>query len=542
MKNFTRVEWLEWGEQAFSSARQLDRPLLLSLTATWCSDCLKMDRETYTEPQIAAHINDVTVPVRVDVDRRPRIRERYTIAGFPATVFLAPDGSVIAEAGYLTPDEMRHMIESIRHRLRDEVDLVGEVPPSLDHDSLVPEPLTDAIEAHMTGQLEAQWDQQHNGWGDAAKFPLPRAIDFAFKRDQSKACAALKQIGDALWDDTTGGFYRHAHEQDWSAPHSAKLVSVNAALIRSYAHAYAYTGDPQYRKKAKATIEFLSTYLFRENRLDNSIVISQSEQDDRRDINSYAGPNAVAVDALLLFSGYTDDESTRALAVQLLQTLSSTFLTNGSQLTLSHQYNTPSPQNLLEDCAYFLQALVRGYQVLGPRQSSLNSHLLSLACSFADHALDRLQADSGAVLDGPLRKVGLLERPLYPIDLAAELADALFELAHLSDKPRFRTAAREALAAHAGAFDRFGVQLAHYAAVSSRLQRPSLTVDIGSGPNSRLHRAALRIADHEVIVDPCPCGVDSSSAIVRVDSKTQKISSPEEMMTAVQSLSLGSQY
>jgi len=36
----------------------------------------------------------------------------------------------------------------------------------------VPEPLTDDIEAHMTGQLEAQWDQQYHGWGDAAKFPL----------------------------------------------------------------------------------------------------------------------------------------------------------------------------------------------------------------------------------------------------------------------------------------------------------------------------------------------------------------------------------
>ena len=31
------VDWREWGPEAFAEARERDAPLLLSLTATWCS-------------------------------------------------------------------------------------------------------------------------------------------------------------------------------------------------------------------------------------------------------------------------------------------------------------------------------------------------------------------------------------------------------------------------------------------------------------------------------------------------------------------------
>lgn len=88
----TFVDRRPWGEAAFAEARELDRPLVLSLAARWSAECRRMDEETYGEPRVAAAIDDGFVPVRVDADRRPRVRERYNAGGFPTTAFAAPDG------------------------------------------------------------------------------------------------------------------------------------------------------------------------------------------------------------------------------------------------------------------------------------------------------------------------------------------------------------------------------------------------------------------------------------------------------------------
>jgi len=87
-----RVEWREGRGGLRRGHAEADVPILLSLTATWCDHCHEMDAETYAEPRIAANVNDSFVPVRVDVDRHPRVRDRYNMGGFPSTVFLAPNG------------------------------------------------------------------------------------------------------------------------------------------------------------------------------------------------------------------------------------------------------------------------------------------------------------------------------------------------------------------------------------------------------------------------------------------------------------------
>jgi uncharacterized protein YyaL (SSP411 family) len=84
------VDWRGWGAESFAEAAERGVPVLLSLTATWCSGCHEMDRETYADPRVAAAVRDGYVPVRVDVDRHPRVRERYNMGGFPSTVFCTP--------------------------------------------------------------------------------------------------------------------------------------------------------------------------------------------------------------------------------------------------------------------------------------------------------------------------------------------------------------------------------------------------------------------------------------------------------------------
>ena len=151
------------------------------------------------------------------------------------------------------------------------------------------------------------------------------------------------------------------------------------------------------------------------------------------------------------------------------------------------------------------------------------------ARAVADYALDELQDESGAFRDADPEGAGLLDRPLHPLDTNASVADALVDCWLLTDEERYRTAAREALAAFAGAIDRMGVEVAHYASAVARLRDPQV-VAVGAPAGSDLHRAALRLVDHESVVAPDDDRADDGTAVVFADGEeTGRADSPEEL-------------
>src|SRR5213080_2750693 len=105
------VDWYPWGEEAFRRAKELDRPILLDIGATWCHWCHVIDRESYEDPDLAKSINDHFVAIKVDRDERPDIDARYQQAvgaiagqgGWPLTGFLTPDGKVFFGGTYFPP-------------------------------------------------------------------------------------------------------------------------------------------------------------------------------------------------------------------------------------------------------------------------------------------------------------------------------------------------------------------------------------------------------------------------------------------------------
>jgi len=247
MNETTRVEWREWGGEVFDEAAEADVPILLSLTATWCDHCHEMDAETYAEPRIAANVNDSFVPVRVDVDRHPRVRDRYNMGGFPSTVFLAPNGKVLTGAGYLGPDGMRQVLDSVRTMWQTKGTGAARVPRPLREDNPPAGELTADIEQGMLGHLTDTYDETAGGWGQQPKFPLPDALEFALKRDREMALRSYDAVGANLLDEYEGGFYRFATEPDWSGLQREKLLDSNGALVRAFANAYLLTGADEYR-------------------------------------------------------------------------------------------------------------------------------------------------------------------------------------------------------------------------------------------------------------------------------------------------------
>jgi uncharacterized protein YyaL (SSP411 family) len=106
------------------------------------------------------------------------------------------------------------------------------------------------------------------------------------------------------------------------------------------------------------------------------------------------------------------------------------------------------------------------------------------------------------------------------------MADALLYLWALSGNERYRTAAVDALSAFAGAHDRRGVEAAGYAAACARVHYDPLVVRAPPA-GTDLHRAALRIADHEKVVVP---GDRDDAVLVREGEATAPATTPEELV------------
>ena len=523
----TLVDWHEWGSEAFGIADRAGKPVLCSLTAPWCEWCTRMDERVYSDPKLAAHIGDGFVPIRVDVDRHPRIRERYNMGGFPTTVFLTPSGEVLSGATYLGPDGMRQVLDSVRRSWDAKGASGGRIPRALSSTDLPTGDVTADIEAHMVEQVAAAFDDEYGGWGADAKFPLPRTIEFALKRDRERATRTLEAVQTHLFDTYDGGFYRFAETRRWGEPHREKLADENAALLRAFTAGYLYTGNDSYRRTAEQTVSYVTTTAWTGEAFAGSQAASdyytleaterEAAEPPHVDPTVFADRNGLIADALFRFSAVTDHEGAARYAERALEHVLETLVDDG---TVTHFNDERSESGVLVDYARLLSGLTAAVQVTGSEE------WLAPARSIADDALDRLVSADGSFRDGDMTGAGLLTRPLYPLGTNAEMADALLDLGVLTGESRYDEAATDALAAFAGAYDRMGVEAAAYAAACARAHYDPLVVRTPPA-GTDLHRAALRIADHEKVVVP----EDREAAVVvRSGVESAPAETPDELL------------
>ncbi|MFC7058338.1 DUF255 domain-containing protein [Halovenus salina] len=526
----THVEWREWGEDAFEAAERAGKPVLLALVTEWSEESHNMDLATYAEPRIAANINDGFIPIRVDADRNPHVRERYNMGGFPSTVFCTPEGEILTGATVLGIDGFREILDSVRRTWDQQGEKAGSLPRPLKEEPPRGK-VTARIEEHMIEQLLGTFDDEFGGWGNDVKFPLPRTVEFALVRARDQATRTLDAIQTHLLDTYDGGFYRFSRNRNWGAARCEKLADENAAVVRALAHGYRYTGEESYRESAERGIEFLTTTLW----TGDAFAASQGgdeeyfrfEPSERADADApavdetvFAGHNGLAIDALLRYYAYTDDETARQYARQARDTVTETLVEDGR---VQRYPGADAPQGLLVDQARTLRGLVTSWSVLGEPGP---------AVEVAEWTLSTLQDEDGSVRDGPTGGAGLLDEPLYPLDTTVELADALLDLAALTGDEQYRAAAYDAVAAFAGAGERMGVEVAHYATVAARLDDFQV-IEVGTEAGSDLHRAALRLADHEAVVVPMAQesrDLPADEARLVVDGEKQGVAStPEEL-------------
>lgn len=102
------IVWQKDFRQAARQSARQRKPMLVLVTAPWCGYCQKMQRETFTDRNIADAVNTGYLPVMVDNDTNERLVGALGVEGLPTTLVISPDLKVISStSGYQSAKELQ---------------------------------------------------------------------------------------------------------------------------------------------------------------------------------------------------------------------------------------------------------------------------------------------------------------------------------------------------------------------------------------------------------------------------------------------------
>ncbi|HKZ89146.1 MAG TPA: thioredoxin domain-containing protein [Thermoplasmata archaeon] len=285
------VDWFPWSDEAFRKAKELDRPILLDIGASWCHWCHVIDRESYEDPDLAKVINENFVAVKVDRDERPDIDARYQQAvgaltnhgGWPLTAFLTPDGKVFYGGTYFPPRDthgqpsFRRVLQAVADHFRTNKQEALRDAEAL-HQSLAMErtvlPQQGTMnEAALKGAydtLRGAFDPVNGGFGTAPKFPHPGAMEFLMARyhrtredgQRNIVVRTLRGMAQGgVYDQVGGGFHRYSTDARWIVPHFEKMLYDNAGLLTNFIHGWQLTREPLFKETAEGILAWVEEVL-----------------------------------------------------------------------------------------------------------------------------------------------------------------------------------------------------------------------------------------------------------------------------------------
>ena len=198
------VAWWPWGAEAFAEAKRRDVPVFVSIGYATCHWCHVMARESFSDPVVAAYLDENFVAIKVDREEHPDVDASYLAAagaftkelGWPLSVFTTPDGLAFFAGTYFPPRPVQGVPEFLQvlgavtdawaDRRADVLGTASAIGEALaaagaasagPHDGAVDLPDAAALD-DAADRLIALEDHVHGGFGTAPKFPVAPVLRF----------------------------------------------------------------------------------------------------------------------------------------------------------------------------------------------------------------------------------------------------------------------------------------------------------------------------------------------------------------------------
>lgn len=292
------VEWYPWNDEALERAKKENKPIFLSVGYSTCYWCHVMEREVFSNPEIAEQMNKNFINIKIDREERPDLDEIYMTAtqilmqrgGWPNSVFLTPDLKPFFAGTYFPPIDMPNrpgfptiltaVHEAWITREAEVIDSANRITQVIEtaistgFTALTAKSLDRSLISAAVEHLKTNYKNAYGGFSGAPKFPSPANLEFLLREYERQSGlqtpptdyeSLLKMVTHTLdmmayggiYDQIGGGFHRYSVDAKWLVPHFEKMLYDNAQLAKIYLQAYQLTQKPQYRRVAEEIFSFI---------------------------------------------------------------------------------------------------------------------------------------------------------------------------------------------------------------------------------------------------------------------------------------------
>lgn len=283
---YNPVDWYPWSEEAFTIARQEDKPIFLSIGYSTCHWCHVMERESFEDQEIADLLNKHFVAIKVDREERPDVDHIYMTVcqaltghgGWPLTVIMTPDKQPFYAGTYFPKEDrwgrpgLLSILNQISRKWEEERDKILRTGQKVT-ESILPHfasstkgELSEKLVQQAYQQFLQRFDDKYGGFGEAPKFPTPHNLLFLlryWKNNGDKQALHMVETtlqsmhNGGIYDHIGFGFARYSTDKEWLVPHFEKMLYDNALLAVAYLEAFQATKKPFYAKVAEEIFAYV---------------------------------------------------------------------------------------------------------------------------------------------------------------------------------------------------------------------------------------------------------------------------------------------
>jgi len=324
------VHWRAWGQDALDEAKATGKPILLSVGYAACHWCHVMAHESFEDDSIAALMNELYIPIKVDREERPDIDAIYQHAlsllgqqgGWPLTMFLTPDAQPFWGGTYFPPQSrwgrpgfsevLRGVAQTYRTdgaKINGNVGVLARGLARLSQPASAG-PVDVAVLDQIAQRFVGAIDRVNGGLGGAPKFPNCPMLEMlwrAYRRSSNLDCRnavllTLERISQGgIYDHVGGGYSRYSTDEVWLAPHFEKMLYDNAQLLDLLVWAWQDTGIILFKERIEETIAWLKREMLAEGGGFAAALDADSEHEEGKfyvwseaEIDQLLGPSAPA--------------------------------------------------------------------------------------------------------------------------------------------------------------------------------------------------------------------------------------------------------
>ena len=298
------VHWYPWGTKALKKAKELKKPIFLSVGYASCHWCHVMAHESFEDKNTAAVMNEKFINIKVDREERPDLDNVFqkslailtgTPGGWPLSIFLDENGVPFSGGTYFPPKEMygRPSFVNILKQISDFyaknkdkiIQQASQIKDVFQKDqkksSVIGQNLNPHLEA-MLNHIDFEW----GGFQGSPKFPqfyvFESFLHFYKKNKNKKFYDAVKILlnnvcSRGLYDHLLGGIARYSTDERWIAPHFEKMLYDNILFINLLGQFYLQEPNEYYKEKLIQTVEFVNNSFKNKENLLGSAYDADSE-------------------------------------------------------------------------------------------------------------------------------------------------------------------------------------------------------------------------------------------------------------------------